>query len=229
MGYSKPSITEGATRSRATSRGRAHLHGAPSRHEPRGAEHALNENIMQARFTPTRASRPPSCCFRNAVRTSCRSTARRKSTGSRKRRGRSCSLTCADNVTPHTITPRAHLLSNGSLSVMWDDAGGGYTRWRDVAVTRWREDPTCTGGERSVRRDLTRSKRERGPFWSAGFQPSGRDADHLRATFAPDRAIPSPPLMARLRRYRVADIARRPERNPAYLDHNHSRRSAKSI
>ena len=45
-------------------------------------------------------------------------------------------------VTPHTITPRAHLLSNGSLSTMVTNGGGGYTRWRDIAVTRWREDST---------------------------------------------------------------------------------------
>ena len=48
-------------------------------------------------------------------------------------------------VTPHTLTPRAHLLSNGSLSVMVTNAGAGYTRWRDIAVTRWREDATCDG------------------------------------------------------------------------------------
>src|SRR4029434_10370305 len=59
-------------------------------------------------------------------------------------------------VTPHTITPRAHLLSNGSMSVMLTNAGGGYTRWRDVAVTRWREDSTCDSwGTFCYVRDLT--------------------------------------------------------------------------
>ncbi len=94
-------------------------------------------------------------------------------------------------VTPHTVTPRAHLLSNGSLSVMLTNAGGGYTRWRDIAVTRWREDSTCDGwGTFCYVRDLTRSRTGvRRTFWSAGFQPSGRDADSYEATFAPDRAI----------------------------------------
>src|SRR5205814_3557792 len=32
-------------------------------------------------------------------------------------------------ITPHTLTPRAHLLSNGSYSVMVTNAGGGYSRW----------------------------------------------------------------------------------------------------
>ena len=30
-----------------------------------------------------------------------------------------------------------------SIRVMVTAAGSGYSRWRDIAVTRWREDPTC--------------------------------------------------------------------------------------
>ena len=88
-------------------------------------------------------------------------------------------------VTPHTVTPRAHLLSNGSMSVMLTNSGGGYTRWRDLAVTRWREDSTGDGwGTFCYIRDL-----ESGGFWSSGFQPSGHDADSYEVTFAPDRAV----------------------------------------
>ncbi len=88
-------------------------------------------------------------------------------------------------VTPHTVTPRAHLLSNGSLSVMVTNSGGGYTRWRELALTRWREDSTCDGwGAFCYIRDL-----ETQTFWSSGFQPSGRDADSYEVTFAPDRAV----------------------------------------
>src|SRR2546429_3416657 len=46
-------------------------------------------------------------------------------------------------LTPHTATPQAHLLSNGRYSVMLTGAGSGYSRWRALDVTRWREDPTC--------------------------------------------------------------------------------------
>ena len=35
------------------------------------------------------------------------------------------------------------LLSNGRYHVMVTNAGGGYSRWNDLAVTRWREDGTC--------------------------------------------------------------------------------------
>ena len=41
--------------------------------------------------------------------------------------------------------PRTQLLSNGRYAVMMTAAGSGYSRWRDLAVTRWREDATCDG------------------------------------------------------------------------------------
>ena len=50
-------------------------------------------------------------------------------------------------VTPHTLSPRTHLLSNGSYAVMVTNAGGGYSRRQNLAMTRWREDITadCLG------------------------------------------------------------------------------------
>src|SRR5687768_15680505 len=45
--------------------------------------------------------------------------------------------------TPDTPIPEVQLLSNGRYHVMVTNAGGGYSRWKDLAVTRWREDPTC--------------------------------------------------------------------------------------
>ena len=41
---------------------------------------------------------------------------------------------------PHDSAPQTHLLSNGRYSVMITAAGSGYSRWNDLAVTRWRED-----------------------------------------------------------------------------------------
>ncbi|PKU24740.1 hypothetical protein CWS72_09945 [Telmatospirillum siberiense] len=48
---------------------------------------------------------------------------------------------------PHALTPRTHLLSNGRYAVMLTAAGSGYSRWHDIAVTRWQEDVTrdCWG------------------------------------------------------------------------------------
>ena len=45
--------------------------------------------------------------------------------------------------TPDTPVPEVQLLSNGRYHVMVTNAGGGYSRWKDIAVTRWREDGTC--------------------------------------------------------------------------------------
>ncbi|MGH7261430.1 MAG: glucoamylase family protein, partial [Nitrospiraceae bacterium] len=44
---------------------------------------------------------------------------------------------------PDTPIPEVQLLSNGRYHVMVTNAGGGYSRWKDLAVTRWREDSTC--------------------------------------------------------------------------------------
>src|SRR5687767_14194909 len=48
---------------------------------------------------------------------------------------------------PTPVAPEVHLLSNGRYHVVVTSAGGGYSRWRDLALTRWREDATrdCWG------------------------------------------------------------------------------------
>src|SRR6185295_8754772 len=88
-------------------------------------------------------------------------------------------------VTPHTLSPRAHLLSNGSYTVMVTNAGGGYSRRQDLAMTRWREDITTDEwGNFCYIRDL-----DSGHVWSTAHQPSGRDADDYEVTFSQDRAV----------------------------------------
>jgi cyclic beta-1,2-glucan synthetase len=85
---------------------------------------------------------------------------------------------------PHDITPRTHLLSNGRYAVMITAAGSGYSRWRDIAVTRWREDPTCDNwGSYVLLRDLGS-----GEVWSAGYQPTGAEPDRYEVAFSEDRA-----------------------------------------
>ena len=41
-----------------------------------------------------------------------------------------------------TPIPAVQLLSNGRYHAMITNAGGGYSRWKDIALTRWREDST---------------------------------------------------------------------------------------
>ena len=63
-------------------------------------------------------------------------------------------------------------------------AGSGYSRWRNLAVTRWREDATCDcWGSFIFLRDA-----QSGQIWSAGYQPSGVEPDSYAASFTEDRA-----------------------------------------
>jgi cyclic beta-1,2-glucan synthetase len=85
---------------------------------------------------------------------------------------------------PHDLTPRTHLLSNGRYAVMVTAAGSGYSRWRDIAVTRWREDVTCDSWGAYVFLRDTQS----GAIWSAGYQPSGARPDRYDVAFSEGRA-----------------------------------------
>ena len=87
-------------------------------------------------------------------------------------------------TTPHDPVPRTQLLSNGEYTVMITAAGSGYSQWRDLAVTRWREDPTrdCHG-QYVFLRDV-----QGGDVWSAAYQPSGVEPDAYEALFSEDRA-----------------------------------------
>ena len=81
-------------------------------------------------------------------------------------------------------TPRTQLLSNGNYSVMVTAAGSGYSRWRDIAITRWREDATrdCWGTYFFLRDELAQT------IWSAGYQPSCVEPDSYEAEFYEDHA-----------------------------------------
>jgi cyclic beta-1,2-glucan synthetase len=87
-------------------------------------------------------------------------------------------------TSPHSQIPRTHILSNGNYAVMLTSAGSGYTRWRNVDVTRWREDSTCDNwGSYVYLRDM-----RSGEVWSAGYQPSGAEPDSYEVAFSEDRA-----------------------------------------
>lgn len=87
-------------------------------------------------------------------------------------------------ATAHTAAVATHLLSNGHYAVMLTAAGSGYSRWRGVAVTRWREDATCDdAGAYIFLRDV-----RSGELWSAGYQPVGAEADSYDVVFNEDRA-----------------------------------------
>jgi len=83
-----------------------------------------------------------------------------------------------------TPTPATHFLSNGRYSVMVTNAGGGYSRWMDHAVSRYREDITrdCWG-QFCFLRDT-----DSGAVWSNTFQPSLAPYDDYHCILSADRA-----------------------------------------
>ncbi len=85
---------------------------------------------------------------------------------------------------PDTPVPEVQLLSNGRYHVLVTAAGGGYSRWNDIAVTRWQEDPTRDhwGSFCYIRDTAT------GTFWSNTAQPVPRRPDRYEAVFTEGRA-----------------------------------------
>jgi cyclic beta-1,2-glucan synthetase len=85
---------------------------------------------------------------------------------------------------PNTPKPEVNILSNGRYHVMITNAGGGYSRWKEMAVTRWREDSTCDNwGAFCYIRDVTS-----GEFWSTAYQPTLKEADGYEMIFSETKA-----------------------------------------
>ena len=85
---------------------------------------------------------------------------------------------------PANEAPTAHLLSNGNYGVMLTPTGEGFSRWRDLAVTRWRADPTQAAlGSFIFMRDPAT-----GQVWSSGVQPVRTESDQHRAVFCEHHA-----------------------------------------
>ena len=85
---------------------------------------------------------------------------------------------------PMSSVPSTLLLSNGVYAVMITAAGSGYSLWRNLAVTRWREDTTRDAwGSYLYLRDV-----DSGQVWSAGYQPTTATPEHYDVVFVEDRA-----------------------------------------
>ena len=120
---------------------------------------------------------------------------------------------------PNSALPEVQLLSNGRYHVMVTHAGGGYSRWKDLAVTRWREDATTDAwGSFCYLRDVAS-----GACWSTAYQPTRKQPQHYEAIFSEGRAefrrrdfdfethteiVVSPEDDIELRRVRISNRAR---------------------
>lgn len=86
--------------------------------------------------------------------------------------------------TPHTTIPRTRVLANEQYTLMLDNAGSGFSRFKtDIALTRWREDPLVnTYGQYFFIKDIE-SKR----VWSTTYMPTRVEADTYEVIFSPDK------------------------------------------
>ncbi|MEP6572420.1 MAG: glucoamylase family protein [Gemmatimonadota bacterium] len=82
-----------------------------------------------------------------------------------------------------TAEPHVALLGRLPYTIMVSHAGGGYSRYEDLAVTRWRSDGTRDDtGQFCYVKDLFT-----GRVWSAAHQPVCAEPDWYRALLATDR------------------------------------------
>jgi len=87
--------------------------------------------------------------------------------------------------TPDTASPQVQLLCNGRYALMLTNAGGGYSRWNEFEITRWRSDPTLDSwGTFCYIRDA-----DSGRLWCNAYQPTGGRVEPYCANFTLDRAV----------------------------------------
>lgn len=85
---------------------------------------------------------------------------------------------------PDSARPAVQLLSNGRYHSLLTHAGGGYSRQRDLSITRWREDATRDHwGAFCYLRDVAS-----GEFWSTSLQPTCVPVEQYEAIFSDAKA-----------------------------------------
>jgi cyclic beta-1,2-glucan synthetase len=83
-------------------------------------------------------------------------------------------------VPVHTPYPSAQVLSNGQFTTVVSSAGGGFSRWHEYDLTRWRADSTTEDwGMWTYIQDL-----DSGQLWSAGEMPLGGSVQHQEVRFS---------------------------------------------
>ncbi|HEY8174791.1 MAG TPA: glucoamylase family protein, partial [Gemmatimonadaceae bacterium] len=84
---------------------------------------------------------------------------------------------------PDTPLPHVALLGRLPYTIMISHCGGGYSRYRDLAVTRWRADGTTDHtGQFCYVKDV-----QSGQLWSAAHQPVCAQGEWYHAFLATDR------------------------------------------
>jgi cellobiose phosphorylase len=84
---------------------------------------------------------------------------------------------------PHTVSAHTHVLSNGRYTTLVTNGGGGFSTWRDLTVTRQRQDWTNDSGSHFIYVRDPWSNR----VWSATYLPVGREPDEYDVAFELER------------------------------------------
>jgi cyclic beta-1,2-glucan synthetase len=79
--------------------------------------------------------------------------------------------------------PQVHVLSQGETSLLITNAGGGFSQWREFALTRWQADTTLD----SWGTWIYVQDRESGALWSATCQPIGCAPEQQDVLFYPHK------------------------------------------
>jgi cyclic beta-1,2-glucan synthetase len=86
-------------------------------------------------------------------------------------------------VSPEAPYTQIHCLSNGNYSLLISAAGSGFSRWKDIELTRWHDDPTLN--ERGSW--IYVEDRQNGRLWSVTQQPTMTPPDRSEVNFYPHR------------------------------------------
>ncbi len=86
-------------------------------------------------------------------------------------------------VSPNAPYPQVHCLSNGNFSLLISAAGSGFSRWEDMELTRWRDDPTVDDRGSWIYVE----DRLNGQLWSVTDQPTMAPPDRSEVNFYPHR------------------------------------------
>jgi cyclic beta-1,2-glucan synthetase len=84
---------------------------------------------------------------------------------------------------PETVGVHTQFLSNGRFTTAITNAGGGYSMWRGLSITRRRDDPSSDAGAHYLYLRDPWTKQ----VWSATHLPVCREPDRFSATFDLDK------------------------------------------
>ena len=84
---------------------------------------------------------------------------------------------------PKILPPYAHILSNGSYSVLITDGGSGYSMEGNTAVTRWSGDYFKSNGFYIFVQNINSNT-----VWPSTFDPSEMVPEKYKVVFSPDKA-----------------------------------------